>query len=203
MADLDHFVTRAEAAEREIDILVAELEILKTGGGEKDEAGEPPEELLKLREENKRLNYRLNILTRSYKKEASAAEGNSLPNIAASLVSNFSQAISSCFPSLARPPCPVVPSSKAGDYQFNGAMAIAGLLKAKGQKMSPKDIATKLAEKVPPNDMIEKLEIAGPGFINIFIRRSFIEKALNRTAQKGILPPASGPKKKVSSVVAE
>ena len=34
-----------------------------------------------------------------------------------------------------------------GDYQFNGAMAISGLLKAQGIKMAPRDIANKVGNR--------------------------------------------------------
>ena len=36
--------------------------------------------------------------------------------------------------------------------------------------MAPRDIATKIVAHVPVNDLIEKLDIAGPGFVNIFIK---------------------------------
>ena len=41
---------------------------------------------------------------------------------------------------------------------------------ASGVKMAPRDIANKIVENIPANDLIEKLEVAGPGFVNIFIR---------------------------------
>ena len=36
--------------------------------------------------------------------------------------------------------------------------------------MAPRDIANKIVENIPANDLIEKLDVAGPGFVNIFIR---------------------------------
>ena len=45
------------------------------------------------------------------------------------LVSLFQAAMSVGFPDLVDPPCPVLPSTKGGDYQFNGAMSVSGLLK--------------------------------------------------------------------------
>jgi hypothetical protein len=35
---------------------------------------------------------------------------------------------------------PASAKSKFGDYQFNGAMAISGILKGQGIKMSPRDV---------------------------------------------------------------
>ena len=205
MANIDKFVARAEKAEKEIEKLALELESLKKnsvgqggsgdgGGGENEE--DVPEELKKLRQENSRLKYRLNILKRAVEKEG-RVDHDGLTNISATLVSLFTSAIQSSYPALDSCPCPVLPSSKGGDYQFNGAMAIAGLLKAKGQKVAPRDVATKVVENVPNNDLIEKLEIAGPGFVNIFIKTQFIEQGLMKILEKGVLPPPGARKRVV------
>ena len=50
-----------------------------------------------------------------------------------------------------------------GDYATNVAMKMARLM-----RMSPRDIALKLIENIN-DDNIEKIEIAGPGFVNFFI----------------------------------
>merc|ERR1711971_940060 len=88
------------------------------------------------------------------------------------------------YPDLENCPCPLLPSTKGGDYQFNGAMAISGLLKAKGQKVAPRDVANKIVENVASNDLIEKMEVAGPGFVNIFVNKTFIEKSLMKILEK-------------------
>ena len=51
-----------------------------------------------------------------------------------------------------------------GEYQFNGAMALAKVL---GQK--PRDIAVKINDTVQLADVASKTDIAGPGFINIHL----------------------------------
>jgi len=202
MSDLDKFSARAEAAEKEIEKLAQELEALKKAGSSKREAGveddeDIPEELKKLRQENNRLKYRLNILKRAVKSEGSAVNENCVTNISQSLIGYFTQAITKCFPELSDCPCPILPSTKGGDYQFNGAMAISGLLKAKGQKTNPKDVATRIVAEVPDNELIEKLEVAGPGFVNIFLSKAFIENSLMKILEKGVLPPNVGAKKRV------
>ena len=60
-----------------------------------------------------------------------------------------------------------------GDYQFNGAMALAKSLKKK-----PRDIASDIIENIPVNSIISNIEIAGPGFINITISKEWIEEGL-------------------------
>ena len=52
-----------------------------------------------------------------------------MKNISTLLIDLFKSGISVGFPDLVDPPCPVLPSPKFGDYQFNGAMPISGLLK--------------------------------------------------------------------------
>lgn len=60
-----------------------------------------------------------------------------------------------------------------GEYQFNGAMALAKALRQK-----PRDIAEKIVEAVELDDIAEKLEIAGPGFINIHLKSSWMASQL-------------------------
>src|SRR4051812_4604841 len=68
---------------------------------------------------------------------------------------------------------PVVPTTNPtfGDYQCNAAMALAKRL---GQK--PRDVATALVNAIGDlNGLAEKVDIAGPGFINIFLAPAWIE----------------------------
>ncbi|CAA6821357.1 MAG: Arginyl-tRNA synthetase (EC [uncultured Sulfurovum sp.] len=51
-----------------------------------------------------------------------------------------------------------------GDYQFNGIMKLAKIL-----KQNPRQIATNVVEQVDLTGMISKVEVAGPGFINIWL----------------------------------
>merc|ERR1719300_441961 len=54
-----------------------------------------------------------------------------------------------------------------------------------------------IVANVPENILVEKLEVAGPGFVNIYLRKSFVETSLNNLLEKGVLPPVIGSKKKV------
>ena len=47
-------------------------------------------------------------------------------------------------------------------FQCNGAMAAA-----KVAKKNPREIAQGIADKLSANDIFSKVEIAGPGFINL------------------------------------
>ena len=55
-----------------------------------------------------------------------------------------------------------------GDFSCNVAMQLAKTLRAK-----PRDIAQKLLAALPASPLIEKAEIAGAGFINLFLTRVF------------------------------
>ncbi len=72
-------------------------------------------------------------------------------------------------------PTPLTRSTRPefGEYQFNGAMALAKILKQK-----PRDIAEKLVAAVKLDDIAHKLEIAGPGFINIHLSADFLAKQI-------------------------
>merc|ERR1719300_1279486 len=54
-----------------------------------------------------------------------------------------------------------------------------------------------IVANVPENILVEKLEVAGPGFVNIYLRKRFIEESLELLLNEGVKPPATGSKKKV------
>ncbi|MBU2428484.1 MAG: arginine--tRNA ligase [Gammaproteobacteria bacterium] len=60
-----------------------------------------------------------------------------------------------------------------GDYQINGAMAAAKLLKT-----NPRALAQQLLENLDLTDIAEKVEIAGPGFINVTLSKDWLAKQL-------------------------
>ena len=64
-----------------------------------------------------------------------------------------------------------------GDYQCNAALAMAGFL-----KRSPRDIASAVVEKAETPDCIEKIEVAGPGFINIYLKNEWLCRFLEKVS---------------------
>lgn len=60
-----------------------------------------------------------------------------------------------------------------GDYQINGAMAAAKLL-----KMNPRQLAEQLVQKLELTDIADKTEIAGPGFINVTLNKFWLAAQL-------------------------
>ncbi|QTR49634.1 arginine--tRNA ligase [Candidatus Thiothrix anitrata] len=69
----------------------------------------------------------------------------------------------------------VKPSARPefGDYQANGVMAAAKQL-----KLNPRELATRLLETLDLSDLAEKLEVAGPGFINIHLKNAWLAEML-------------------------
>jgi arginyl-tRNA synthetase len=72
-------------------------------------------------------------------------------------------------PTLERPP-----QAEFGDFSTNAAMLLAPTM---GEK--PRDIAAKLAERLEGSlgDELEKVEVAGPGFLNLFLTDAWYRRA--------------------------
>ncbi|MGF1714128.1 arginine--tRNA ligase [Photobacterium chitinilyticum] len=98
-------------------------------------------------------------------------------------------------------PAAVRQSAKAqfGDYQANGVMGVAKKLGT-----NPREFAQKVIDVLDLDGIAEKVEIAGPGFINIFLNKSWLaaraeealaDKRLGVTAeaQKNIVVDYSAP----------
>ena len=62
-----------------------------------------------------------------------------------------------------------------GDFQTNFAMVSSKLI-----GKNPREIANTLVDNFTENDIIEKLEIAGPGFINIYLKNCFLNEEIKK-----------------------
>ncbi len=62
---------------------------------------------------------------------------------------------------------------KFGDYQANGVMG-----QAKKLKTNPRELATRVVEKLDLSDICETPEIAGPGFINLRVKTEYLTASL-------------------------
>ncbi|WP_394183116.1 arginine--tRNA ligase [Marinomonas posidonica] len=77
-----------------------------------------------------------------------------------------------------------------GDYQANGIMGVA-----KSLKMNPRELAQKVVDGLDLSDIAEKVEIAGPGFINIFLKNAWLGKELMalRQSERLDVPSVAAP----------
>ncbi len=66
-----------------------------------------------------------------------------------------------------------------GDYASNVALKFAGRY-----KMAPRDLATKIANNID-KEVVEKVEIAGPGFVNFFIKKNAINSVVGQIIKLG------------------
>ncbi|RMF94548.1 MAG: arginine--tRNA ligase, partial [Candidatus Schekmanbacteria bacterium] len=66
-----------------------------------------------------------------------------------------------------------------GDFATNAAMALAGILKRK-----PRDIAEEIIGSFE-NSLVDKVEIAGPGFINFFLKDYAWQSVIADVVEKG------------------
>lgn len=86
------------------------------------------------------------------------------------------EAFALAFPEVPLHGVSVVPATSAefGDYQCNYAMSVG-----KAVKQPPRQVAEIVVRLAAVHAAVERVEIAGPGFINIFIRRDWLESALS------------------------
>jgi arginyl-tRNA synthetase len=82
-------------------------------------------------------------------------------------------------PSLDRPPKP-----ELGDYSSNAAMLLAAPL---GE--APRDVAARICEELErdlaSSDSLDRVEVAGPGFVNLFLSDSWYRRAMARLGKAG------------------
>jgi len=69
--------------------------------------------------------------------------------------------------------------TKFGDFACNIAMQIV-----KEVSKNPREIAQEIIENLPENELIEKVEIAGPGFLNITVKPEIIVEIFSNINEK-------------------
>ncbi|MGZ4109766.1 MAG: arginine--tRNA ligase [Actinomycetota bacterium] len=67
-----------------------------------------------------------------------------------------------------------------GDFATNVALAIA----ARAGR-SPRDVAQAIAASFPDAPFVERVEVAGPGFLNLFVTDDWLHDALREIAERG------------------
>uniref|UniRef100_A0A1I8MNG1 Probable arginine--tRNA ligase, cytoplasmic n=1 Tax=Musca domestica TaxID=7370 RepID=A0A1I8MNG1_MUSDO len=212
MASLKREVDNLQELERLTAELRAQIEETKKGVG----LEEDDEELTKLQLENSKLKHRLAILKNAIENEKGSGKVstssasvpattkvftpaeipaviNTLVSISDHLLDLFTNAIAKAFPQLAGTAAIISPvnsnAAKFGDYQCNSAMSLAKTLKSSGINKSPRDIANEILKQCQESPLVEKLEVAGAGFINVFLKKSYAVDALTNMLKSGVNPP--------------
>lgn len=74
-----------------------------------------------------------------------------------------------------------IPKQKEhGDFATNVALALAGRA-----GRPPREVAAALVEALPPAPFVERVEIAGPGFINVFTTDAWLHDTVRRVLDEG------------------
>jgi len=68
-----------------------------------------------------------------------------------------------------------------GDFASNAALALAKQARAK-----PREIAERIVKALPASPLIGRIEIAGPGFINFFLKEDAYQQVVPRILRDGI-----------------
>ncbi|KAL8617042.1 hypothetical protein ACOMHN_014213 [Nucella lapillus] len=197
MADeMDQYLLRLEQAESEINHLRDEIDILQDPAKLKVSGVVSPE-VDKLQTENSKLKYQLNHLKRFVMEEQSKQRTGAI-SMQRMLEDVFRLAITSAFPQLDNPPVLLTPSAKTADYQCNSAMSLARQLgSVSGNKVNPREVADTIVSRLPETDFYEKVEVAGPGFINVYLSKPFVAREIQTTLTFGVRPPTFPQKKRV------
>ena len=77
-----------------------------------------------------------------------------------------------------------------GDYQANGVMAVAKQL-----KKNPREIAQAVCQRLDTGQLVERYEVAGPGFINIYLSDTWLSERAShlRGRSEELIPRISAP----------
>lgn len=188
---VEQYSKRAKIAEDEVLSLKRKIEALQNQLGSCESESSDVPELEKLLTENSKLKYQVETLNRSIMEEKANSK-KVMTNCQFTLHELFGKAIRATFPNVPEAPVIVQPSQgeKFGDYQCNSAMAINQILKGKGIKSNPREIAVSVVSNVPQNDLIQKIEVAGSGFINISLSHNYVSSLLKDILSNGVQPPA-------------
>lgn len=210
MADVDPKMIEKRISKAEKEAKAIEDELDKLTAGDLSYIGDS--RLEKLLSDNEKLKHRLAILDNAIKTESLGAsvkpvkkESRKRPTLISDvstvagnicvldeLKNIFEIAITSAYPALEDPPIVITLSGnnpKFGDYQCNSAMAISQLLKAKNIKTNPREVANNILNKAPSSPLLERIEVAGAGFLNIHLNKVFVEHVLSCILRFGVQPP--------------
>src|SRR5436190_9797426 len=72
------------------------------------------------------------------------------------------------------------PNKEFGDFSSNLALVWASRLGAR-----PRDVAQAIVEHLPEDPLVERAEVAGPGFVNLFVRPAWLHDAIREAAELG------------------
>ncbi|MFI8828417.1 arginine--tRNA ligase [Streptomyces sp. NPDC053431] len=96
----------------------------------------------------------------------------SVPSLASTVQQRLADGLSAALPE-AGSADPLLRRSDRADFQANGILALAKQLKG-----NPRELATKVVDAIPANDVLKEIEVSGPGFLNITVTDAAIVRTL-------------------------
>ncbi|MFF9340832.1 MULTISPECIES: arginine--tRNA ligase [unclassified Streptomyces] len=96
----------------------------------------------------------------------------SVPSLASTVQQRLAEGLSAALPE-AGSADPLLRRSDRADFQANGILALAKQLKG-----NPRELATKVVDAIPANDVLKEIEVSGPGFLNITVSDAAIVRTL-------------------------
>ncbi|KAG5449523.1 Arginine--tRNA ligase, cytoplasmic [Clonorchis sinensis] len=168
-------VACVETIEREFEDMLAEPQFLK---------------IKQLYDRKDALLYRINHLE-STTKALQAELSNHSISFQTAVEAFFDFAVKTAFPDHKGHKVQVtVPNNdRFGDLQCNSALRLSKEFGSCDATANPSLIAKSIIDALPQNDLIEKVEVAGPGFINIRISKAFVMSELKKILTSGVQPP--------------
>ncbi|MEV0493793.1 arginine--tRNA ligase [Streptomyces atratus] len=101
----------------------------------------------------------------------------SVNSLASTLQQQLADALTAALPD-AGTADPLLRRSDRADFQANGILALAKKLKG-----NPRELASRVTAAIPAGDLIEEIEVSGPGFLNITLSdKAIIETLAARAA---------------------
>ena len=98
--------------------------------------------------------------------------------LAARVVSALTRAYSELDGEKVDPMVAATAKPEFGDYQCNAAMVLAKRLRCK-----PRELAETLVNNLEVQDVVEKIEVAGPGFINFHLSEEYVSHRIMRMSR--------------------
>ncbi|MEU8523213.1 arginine--tRNA ligase [Streptomyces sp. NBC_01216] len=96
----------------------------------------------------------------------------SVPSLASTVQQRLAEGLSAALPE-AGSADPLLRRSDRADFQANGILALA-----KRFKGNPRELATRVVDGIPANDVLKEIEVSGPGFLNITVTDEAIVRTL-------------------------
>lgn len=72
------------------------------------------------------------------------------------------------------------PNKEFGDYACNAAMTLA-----KAARMAPRQVAEIIHSHIPDNELLNRVDVAGPGFLNLYLKPDWLLGTVRRVLRDG------------------